>query len=737
MGWEHLSGKIEIELPTPAEGDDRHMKMLEAIAPYARKANPTNITEVEIIPSTKDTSIIFILLPEWSPMFVPFNIARLSSIVLKAGYSTKCYDLNVELYNESKEWRKQGVLNYNPWDGARAYKWADKEEYFKDLHPHFEPTLRKYIDEIVALNPTTIGFTMYSTNEHSVMWMARLIKEKLPNVKLIIGGPGLHIRSQDLLDNKDYQYNGRPLFDYSVTGEAEKIILDILDEIEEGVVRENLHEMTQPDTQRLNISNFPVPDYKDFDFSKYEIPNGILTEFSRGCVAKCSFCEETHFWNYRQRNAISAIEEIEYLYYNKGTNVVWFLDSLVNGNLKELTGFAKGVVAKQLHLKWTGYARCDGRMDDKYFKDLAESGCFMLNFGCESGSDKVLEDIDKRVTKAEMEVNFAAAAKYGIDNMTNWIVGFPTEQYSDLADTLTILWRNKNNNITVIATAPGFGLGVQTLVGQNPERYDLQNVWFLGVQMRTDFTLTKVHLLMRVKMFAIFAKLFRDNIDYVVSIPERPNMEGVHYTIEFENPGETYYTEFEEGFNYNIIDIGEGNGPKKYSYSKETLNFGNSIMNESFVLFRMMWRMFGGFKMNLKFGYDIDRDEFGDGLACPFTANIDFVINKQGNWEQTSYFTFVQPPSVTNDPGDLFPFKPFDFSQHKSAAAKRARKLSKPAGGIGPISPEKFDEINALAMEYNNNLNLTFDHYYEGKGKWETESRVRFEDKDLVGKSII
>ena len=73
---------------------------------------------------------------------------------------------------------------------------------------------------------------------------------------------------------------------------------------------------------------------------------------------------------------------------------------MVNGNLKELRAFAKGIVAKGLKIKWTGYARCDGRMDLAYLQDLADSGCIALNYGCESGSQKVLDDIDKGVTVA-------------------------------------------------------------------------------------------------------------------------------------------------------------------------------------------------------------------------------------------------------------------------------------------------------------------------------------------------
>ena len=70
------------------------------------------------------------------------------------------------------------------------------------------------------------------------------------------------------------------------------------------------------------------------------------------------------------------------------------------------------------------YARCDGRMDDEYFKDIAEGGCIMLNFGCESGSQKVLDDMAKGVTTKEMEDNFDSCKEYGVYAVTNWIVGF-------------------------------------------------------------------------------------------------------------------------------------------------------------------------------------------------------------------------------------------------------------------------------------------------------------------------
>jgi len=105
----------------------------------------------------------------------------------------------------------------------------------------------------------------------------------------------------------------------------------------------------------------------------------------------------------------------------------------------------KGVAAKDLKIHWTGYARCDGRMDLEYFKDLKAGGCIMLNYGIESGSQKVLNDMAKGVTVEEMEANFKHGKEVGIFAATNWIVGFPTEDHKDFADSMTFLWRMTKN----------------------------------------------------------------------------------------------------------------------------------------------------------------------------------------------------------------------------------------------------------------------------------------------------
>ena len=414
----------------------------EEIKKHAQPVNKT-LTDVNIKRLERNSDILFILLPEWAFDLPPYNIARLSSIINEAGYKSSCLDLNIEVYQESRKWVEDGTVPFDPFNPHNLTKW-EIDEYPKYLEKPVSKILKKYINKIVRLNPKVIGFTLYYCNEGPVQWFASELRKRLPNTTFICGGPNLHFRKHDIEQGKIYSLNNKPLFQYGIVGESELIILDVLEEIDSGQMNHTgMKFLTQPINQRLNINNFPIPNYNDFDFSKYDMPNGLLTEFSRGCIAKCTFCSETHFWKYRQRHSNSVLDEIEHLYRTKGTNVIWFLDSLINGNLKALKEFAEGVIERGLKIKWAGFARCDERMDLKYLKLLKKAGCFILKIGAESASNKVLDDMSKRMTREIMEKNFTDFKKAGIGVFTTWINGFPTEERTDHKSSLTFICRNR------------------------------------------------------------------------------------------------------------------------------------------------------------------------------------------------------------------------------------------------------------------------------------------------------
>lgn len=702
MGWFNEFHKKNKQRPVREVNDhDKHQAMLDAIAPYAKSKVQSNLTEVTISKSTKNTKVCFILMPEWATNFPPYNLARLNSVVKESGYDSKCLDLNVKSWNYYKH-NLEEQIDFDPWSGPRDWCWVG-DNYYKNIHQHLEPFYRQQIEEIKKFKPDVIGFTIYYCNFESVKWMSEELRKEIPNIKIVVGGP--HMQARPIVDE---------IFDFGVAGEGELLILELLEEIENGNLNVDYRLRYQPEEQRLNLNSLPLPDYSDIDFNEYGVPNGINSELSRGCTAKCTFCEETHFWKYRQRQAVDVIQEIETLYYTKGTDVVWFLDSLVNGNLNELRAFAKGIIAKGIKIKWVGYCRNDGRMDADYYKDLAESGCFMLSYGCESASQRVLDDIAKGTTTADMEQNFRDGSAVGIKAHTNWIVGFPTEGYQDFADTMTFIWRNRNNGIVDISPGFGFGLSVSTIAGQNPARFNLLDHKYMDTWITKDFKLGKLHVLSRVKSFAIFLQHLVSKED--IAISHRPNLPKLHYKLNWKNPKNIKEIEYEQ-FDYNIIE--------------PNINpFADTLVNEMFVLFRMLWRTRGAYSIEVIFDEDLDMKEFGDRNAGPYWAKQKFEIDEHGLWKAHFTFKFKQPESLIDPPDPLTPRIPFfaqDYSRVQTNNAKRAKKFAKPSWGDEGRSHEEFHALLEEEKLLNSTVDLSFEYEWQGQGDWSNPERFRVE----------
>ena len=703
--------------PTGTLAEDKHTATLAAIQKYSKPVQK-GLEELKIeYEVNRKTKVVLCLLPEWDPSFPPYNTAKLASAVKRAGYQCKSFDINVEAawrFNQEK-W----PIDFDPWDPLRDWHWYE-EPYYRDIHNHLQPVIHEYIDEIEKINPDVVGFTLYYCNEEPTKYMAFELKKRLPNIKILVGGPATHAS----------YYKGEKVYDYVVNGEGEQPLLGILEAIELRKTIEYNEEkqskiIRQPENQRYNLSTLPLPDYSDFDFKKYRFPNGALCEISRGCIAKCTFCEETHFWKYRQRNALSTLNEIEHMYYEHGTNVFWFIDSLVNGNLNELRGFVKGVAEKGLDIHWTGYCRCDGRMDLDFYKDLKAGGCEVLNYGIESGSQPVLDLMDKKVTVEEMEQNFRDGHAVGINAMTNWIVGFPNEGPKELEDTLTFLWRMRNYGITNISQGTGFSVGVDTIVGQNFDKFNLLPFYYYDHWMTKDMRMSIVHKLIRMKSFSIFTDFLQTDLE--CSKPTRHNLRLKHYKIEFDDPDKLNTLEYDyDDFDYNIIKPGIS-------------NFADSLVNEIWPFLRILWRTRGGYTCKLLFKKEWEYEEWGQRNAAPLDAEYNFTIDDDGNWTADFNWDYQQDPY--DDWNDKFwiedgkqmmsvdPWSPvwaiMDFTRENSNAVIRARKLAwkgdaekKSKDPFNAFDPKVFKQHEVEFLEVRD-LDLSFKYDWKGKGKWE------------------
>ena len=592
--------------------NDKHLLFAESMRAAAPEKIQKNLTALDITNVTRQTTICLVMMPCWGIYFPPYNLARLSSVIRHAGYKTTVIDLNVESYHYLK---KKGCNDY--WHPTRYYNWYE-DYYFKDIHPNLEPLLNDYIEKIITLNADIVGFSLYWTNCPVTYWIVKQLKDRGIKSKLIAGGP-LTMESW---------YDAPEMFDYWVKGEAEQTVLDFLEKIEHQDA--DIPRKLISTTPRLDIDSLPFPDYTDYDFGLYKTPHGVSAEISRGCVAKCSFCTETHFWKYRYRKSKDIVDEIEYQMKVYGSTYFWFIDSLVNGNLKELQQMAEKIIDKKLKIKWQGYARCDGRMDQLYFRTLKESGCELLNFGIESGAQKVLDLMQKKIMVDEVEQNLRDITAVGIKSHTNWIVGFPNEDHDAFAQTLIMLWRNKDN---IDSISPGMTCGDSTMTDFEfrRDRYNMsdRDKPYLDDWYTQDMLNTRVNRMIRLKLMHVFFDQC-EKYGRIKNGAARPN---IKHSYDFKSLSLLANDIEYETFNYNII--------------KEDINpLANGVVNEIWVLLRQLWRVFGEFEIRLAFDPKTDLDEFGASLSSNYTATHKFKIDSTGKWEADHNYKFIQAYTI-------------------------------------------------------------------------------------------
>ena len=599
---------ISQNTPAPVlQGDGaREQAMIETMKRMATRPERTrkNLTTVNLQPNiSRLTRVALILAPEWGAQIPPYNLARLSALSKASGYATQCFDLNIAAYHYGDK---------DQWNGYNDWRWSN-ETYFTDLHPALEPVLLEYIDKIVAFNPDVLGFSVYYSNNQCTNWIIRKLRERLPSARVIVGGP--QATQQKLLAPE--------LIDHIVVGEGEIIFMDLLDKFETNVPVEQ-KTLYHDKSIRIDLDNMPIPDYSDFDLDLYTMGTGISSEMSRGCVAKCQFCSETTFWRYRNRQALRIVDEIEFNYNTYGIKTVWFIDSLVNGDLAELRQFAREIVTRKIKIAWLGYARCDPRMDLQYLKDIKDSGCEILNFGIESGSNHVLQLMKKNVKRESVEQNLHDMTTIDLHAYTNWFTGFPGETLGDTAETLTLLWRTRNTTVS----GRNFGicnLNPDTPLSQNREAFGVTHGHFGGHWVTEDYTNTILHRLVRYKSANIVLNhLHCDRVNTRLKF-ERPGVQS-HYRLTYDISNLRDQIPYET-FNYSII--------------KTDINpVADSLVNEIWPLLRVLWLAVGAFELDVKFDPTIDLPEFGPGNCLNdhqrpndyFRAHYQFSIDSAGTW---------------------------------------------------------------------------------------------------------
>lgn len=294
------------------------------------------------------------------------------------------------------------------------------------------------------------------------------------NITTVSGGPHASVMTKEVLQH----------FDVVVQGEGEYALYHIISNgIENGVVKSD---------QILEVNQAPSP-ARDLLLMDYYLktrqrnsnnPNlffvplkeNVLTMLvSRGCHWKCSYC--CNSWKdlpVRFRSPDLVVEEMNQIYDIYGVKYFLFLDDNIFGNRKYCQDLFKSFINNKNDYYWGANSRVDC-VDEKTLDLAKQAGCRRINFGFESGSQRVLDNLNKKtkVEKIEKAVNLCKSLR--IDALGTFMLGNPGETMEDIELTRRLILDLHlcSVGITFTTAFPGTQLWEKAKgEGKIPERLD-------------------------------------------------------------------------------------------------------------------------------------------------------------------------------------------------------------------------------------------------------------------------
>lgn len=336
----------------------------------------------------------------------------------------------------------------------------------------------------LARNYTIIGFSIIGPSQFiPALTLAHRIKDINPEARIVLGGPWTTLFAPELAEARELY----PFYDMIVQGEGELPFLKILQagpglksETIPNLWMKNADGFIPPDSgYRTDMNELSPPDYNGLDLDSYGAPKPVMVQGSRGCYwGRCAFCvHATGVHNHqsgriRLRSFDKLAEDIDHLIRTYSPRFISFADVSVSPS--EMKKLCHLFLEKAYQLPWFVFLRFENGFDRDLLKLMREAGCFLLNFGLESGSKRILKLIDKGHDLDTAKRILQDATELGFRVSIHTMAGLPGETDADLKKTIHIIKEfipGIHESYTEI-----FRLEKNTRIYQEPEKYGIDLV---------------------------------------------------------------------------------------------------------------------------------------------------------------------------------------------------------------------------------------------------------------------
>ncbi len=292
-----------------------------------------------------------------------------------------------------------------------------------------------------------IGITVLTPMFDAVKKLSDALRKNLPEITIVLGGPHCTALKEQALE----EINSA---DIVCVGEGEETMCDIAHANQRlewanilGVCYRNGNQIIQnkPRPYIANLDSIPPPARHLLPMDKYHLTASRVSGDSycptiivaRGCPFSCTYCSRIFGSTLRLHSVERILSEIDFLIEKFSINQINIEADTLTANKKFLFNLCQALIegGYNKRIKWTCESRVD-TVDEKSLKIMKEAGCWQISYGVETGSQRLLDKIDKGTKLEQIEKIFALTHKIGISIRGFFMLGLPTESREESLDTI-------------------------------------------------------------------------------------------------------------------------------------------------------------------------------------------------------------------------------------------------------------------------------------------------------------
>lgn len=350
-------------------------------------------------------------------------------------------------------------------------------------------SLDQFKREVKQKEPKIVGISAETLTYKNALKVAETVKKENPEILTVMGGPHVTFLAEETLRN--------PQVDVVVRREGEMTMKEIarrllrengdLGNVKGITYRREGHIISNPERPLIeDLDSLPFPARELFPLDRYRVPGTLIT--SRGCPSKCIFCSAGAMYGgrYRVRSPENVSSEVHHMIEKFNFDKFFIADDTFTVFRDRTRKICRSI--SDLNVQWFCESRVN-TVNKEILKEMAESGCRVIQYGVESGSQKILNSIRKGITVEQVRKAVKWSVEVGIIPVCSFMVPHPEDTLETIEETRKFMEELKSLGALVVVslTTPFPGtylydhaeeLGLKFIL-EDTDRYDMATPVFV------------------------------------------------------------------------------------------------------------------------------------------------------------------------------------------------------------------------------------------------------------------